>query len=227
METTNTVIKVLDKLDTKIKNMKSKAEDVRMFYSTGYKVAANVQAFKLEAVAEQAVLLTRVLPEYLGHPNAKHEVGKIMRENIPVRIGFTKEGWFSLQIPLLLPKKVGGSADYIRLFLYPALRDFFMPRQPVRYTDCVIIYRHVYDRQRPQRRKRDHDNIEINTVTDAVALYVMPDDGPSVCSHYYCSAAGDRERTEVYIVPKTDFQSWLSNEPGIPDDGPELYGIKP
>lgn len=66
---------------------------------------------------------------------------------------------------------------------------------------------------------RDHDNIEINMVSDIVAMYVMPDDGPQVCSHYYCSAGGTTERTEVYVVPKQEFQTWLEWETAIPDKG--------
>ena len=64
-----------------------------------------------------------------------------------------------------------------------------------------------------------HDNIEINMVSDIVAMYVMPDDGPQVCSHYYCSAGGTAERTEVYVVPKQEFQKWLEWETTIPDKG--------
>ncbi|MDR1205119.1 MAG: DUF6100 family protein [Peptococcaceae bacterium] len=227
MDRNSAFVKTLDKIGAKLKSMESRAEYARMFYGAGDMAAAYAQAFKLEASAEQAALLSRALPAYTGHPNAGPDIEKVMRNNIPVRIGFTREGWFSLQIPLLLPKKQGGSVEYIRSFLYPALRDFFLPRPSVRYTDCVIIYRHVYDRRRPERRRRDHDNIETNTVTDAVALYVMPDDDPSVCTHYYCGAAGGRERTEVYVVPKTDFQDWLTHEPEMPEESPALYETMP
>lgn len=72
-------------------------------------------------------------------------------------------------------------------------------------------------------KKRDHDNIEINMVSDIVALYVMPDDGPDVCSHFYCSAKGTDERTEVYVVPKSDFTAWLDTEKTMPDKGVKLY----
>ena len=96
-----------------------------------------------------------------------------IKDCIPVEIGFTEERWFCLRIPALLPKKAGGSADYIRSFLYPAMRAFFEKRPPVRYQDCVLIYRHVYDRARPERKMRDHDNIEINMVSDIVAMYVI------------------------------------------------------
>lgn len=59
---------------------------------------------------------------------------------------------------------------------------------------------------------RDHDNIETNMVSDIVAMYVMPDDAPTVCSHYEYSVMGEDDRTEVYVIPKTDFAVWLLQE---------------
>lgn len=83
----------------------------------------------------------------------------------------------------------------------------------------MLIYRHVYNRDFKERQRRDHDNIEINLTTDAVAMYVLPDDSPRVCEHFYCTAAGDEDRTEVYIVPKSDFQLWQNMEPTFPENG--------
>ena len=150
-----------------------------------------------------------------------------MLEVVPVKMGFTKEGWFCMQIPALLPKKQKGSVDYIRGLLYPALSNFFRGKQPVRYRDCVVIYRHVYNRNFKERQRRDHDNIEINLTTDAVAMYVLPDDSPRVCEHFYCTAAGDEDRTEVYIVPKSDFQTWQDLEPTFPENGVLLFENPP
>lgn len=170
------------------------------------------QALRLEETAERLVLLTRVLPAYTGSNVAGMEVENIIKLCIPVDMGFTAEGWFRLCIPALLPKKGSGSADYIRSFLYPAMQEYFQRKEPVRFTDCVLVYRHVYRRDRPERRMRDHDNIETNMVSDIVAMYVMPDDAPSVCSHYECSVVGEDDHTEVYVVPRMDFPQWLSQE---------------
>jgi len=104
-----------------------------------------------------------------------------------------------------------------------AMQEFFKDKPPVHYDDCVLIFRHVYDRERPERLNRDHDNIEVNIVADIVALYTMPDDGPSVCDHYYCSAAAAEDRTEIYVVPRDDFPQWLVVEETMPDDGVELH----
>lgn len=170
------------------------------------------QAMRLEEAAERLVLLTRVLPAYTGSDVARLEVDNTMKLCIPVDMGYTAEGWFCLCIPALLPKKGSGSADYIRSFLYPAMQEYFQRKEPVRFTDCVLVYRHVYDRNRPERRMRDHDNIETNMVSDIVAMYVMPDDAPSICSHYECSVMGEDDRTEVFVVPRMDFPQWLLQE---------------
>ncbi len=211
-------------------NAKNKAATVTSRINTLEKcrVAGDLErmmptALALAESAEQLTLLTRSLPAYTGHPRADIAVWDILRKEIVVEIGYTEQGWFVLRMPLLLPKKNGGSANYIRSFLYPAMQEFFREKPPVRYRDAVLIYRHVYDKTRPERQMRDHDNLEINIVSDIVAMYVMPDDGPSVCSHYYCSAAASRERTEVYVVPKADFMSWLTAEPTTPDTGVKLY----
>jgi len=107
-----------------------------------------------------------VLPAYTGHPRAMAMSEEMLIETILIRIGFTREGWFAVFIPALLPKKSKGNADYFRLILYPAIRRFVQEKEPVRYTNCVLIFRHVYDRTRLERRYRDHDNIELNTVAD-------------------------------------------------------------
>ena len=223
MKTRSTFQKALDKIDAKIQELHEQAFSVRRFYQEGNIKQTYESALRLEEVSEKTVLLTRALPAYTGNPKARLETENLIKLSIPIEIGFTEEGWFSLRIPALLPKKDAGSADYIRSSLYLAMREFFLDSQPVRYNDCVLIYRHIYARDRPERKKRDHDNIEVNMVSDIVAMYVLPDDGPSVCSHYYCSAQGQSDRTEVYVVPQCGFTEWLVNEKQMPEQGVKLY----
>lgn len=223
MKTRSTFQKALDKIDAKIQELHEQAFSVRRSYQDGNIKQAYESALRLEEVSERTVLLTRALPAYTGNPKARLETENLIKLSIPIEIGFTKEGWFSLRIPALLPKKDTGSADYIRSSLYLAMREFFLDSQPVRYNDCVLIYRHIYARDRPERKRRDHDNIEVNMVSDIVAMYVLPDDGPSVCSHYYCSTQGQIDRTEVYVVPQCEFTGWLENEKQMPEQGVKLY----
>lgn len=189
--------------------------------------AAYRAALNLEQYSERLTLLTRTLPAYTGNPAARHDVEQILEEEIPVEIGFTMEGWFCVRFPALLPKKESGSASYLRAFLYPAMRKFFARSPPVRYDDCVLIFRHVYDRQRPDRQYRDHDNIEVNMAADIITLYVLRDDTPISCCHYYCTAVGNTDRTDIYVVPKSDFPRWFLLEKILPEEGEKLHEIPP
>ena len=194
-------------------------------YTVGRQQEANEMALSNAILAERLIGCYRVIPSLLGSPHARKNIEHIMQDEIPVEVGFTEDGWFSLRIPRLLPRKERGkgSVEYIRGFLGPALQRFFKEESPVRFDNCVIIYRHIYDREEPERRHRDHDNIETNFVTDIVALYVMSDDAPLRCRHYYCSAAGSTERTEVYVVPEQDFMRWYEAEKNFPDEGVKLH----
>lgn len=173
---------------------------------------ALVKSVSAAKISESVALKTRVLPAYTGHPQADAMVQEALEETVPVEMGFTEEGWFCLRMPILLPRKEKSSRSYLRGFLYPALECFTYEKPKIRYRNCVLIFRHVYDCNRPEREYRDHDNIELNTVVDAIAMFFLVDDTPLECRHYYCSAVGDEERTEVYIVPRVDFESWLAME---------------
>ena len=185
------------------------------------------EAFRLSFGAHRNICklfnLGNSLPAMSGDPAADNERNAIIAEEISVEMGFTEEGWFLARIPMLLPKKDGGNVDHLRTMLYPAFRRYFNER-PVdeKFSKCVLIYRHVYDQERSERQYRDHDNIELNFVTDTVALYVMEDDAPLKCEHFHCSAAGSEERTEVYVVPQTDFMKWYGFHLQIPDEGMKI-----
>ncbi len=70
---------------------------------------------------------------------------------------------------------------------------------------------------------RDHDNFEVNAVADIVAVYMLYDDSPKYCNHYYCSAKGDKLRTEVYVVPQDEYFNWFECEKTMPEEGVKLY----
>lgn len=103
-------------------------------------------ALKAANTSEKLTLVTRALPAYTGCPTAKEDVELQIAESIPIDIGFTIEGWFSIRIPALLPKKTEGSASYIRSYLYPVMKHFFSYVPPVKYSDCVLIFRHIYNK---------------------------------------------------------------------------------
>lgn len=219
--------KCLDSADRRIGKVWAALEETQAHYKRGYIEGAYAAAFEFADQAERLTNIARVLPAYTGHPRAKEMMEDAVQNAFHIEIGFTMEGWFCLRIPALLPKKNKGSPAYIADPLYPAMARFWRGKQPVRYLDNVAVFRHVYSRDRPEREYRDHDNIELNRVLDIVALYVMADDSPTRCRHYYCSAPGSGDRTEVYVVPHEEFICWLNQEKSTPDGGVTLYENRP
>lgn len=211
--------KILQSVMGKVKKLEHQIQYAMDLVQMGEIQDSYRAAFAAEETAERMTLQIRTAPAYTGIPSAKRNTQNILRNTIPVKIGYTREGWFFLRIPCLLPKKESGSAEYIRGFLSPAMDEYFCCGYPRKMTSCVLIYRHVYDASMPERRWRDHDNIELNCVTDKVAQYVMADDTPSCCRHYYCSAPGKESATQVFVVPLKDFPKWLAIEPELPDQG--------
>lgn len=182
----------------------------------GYDRLANEEILVAERKAEVAILILRDLPFCAGISEPGERLKMNIFDAFPCSLGYTEQGWFCLRIPLLLPKKEGGNTWYIRGSVLPYFEAFFKDKRPHKYHDCVIVYRHIYDESRPEKQWRDHDNIETNMITDIMALYLMTDDGPLVCDHYYCSSKGNGDCTEVYLVPRKDFKAFLEimkNEP--------------
>ena len=196
------VEKQLEKIMNSFSLMKQKLQN-------NDKDAALEEAFDFVYKTEKLMLLSRELPACTGHPQAQKMIDQAVYESMPIQIGFTNDGWFGVVIPALLPKKEKGPVDFIRTPMYMAMDDFFKSRNRLRYTDCFLVYRHVYKRDRPERHYRDHDKIEINTVTDIIAFYVLYDDSPLHCSHLYYTAAGDENRTEIFVVPKKEIHDWI------------------
>ena len=211
------------RVDKMLARAKDTSEMIRILCEKGDMEEANEAAFRLEEITEKVVLMTRALPAYTGYPRARSEVNHIIADTVPITLGYTKEGWFSVRMPMLLPKKESGSADYIRQILYPAMQRFFRGRIPHKLDEATIVFRHVYSEDRPERRARDHDNIETNTVSDIVAMFTLVDDSPKHCSHLYISALGNEERTEIYIVPKDELCDFLKHEGTMPKEGEKLY----
>jgi hypothetical protein len=169
-------------------------------------------AFDFAHETEELALLARSLPIYTGHPQAQSRMQNALASWVQIETHFTPEHWFRLCLPALLPRKERGSPEYVRGLIYPAMKRFFDEEPRFRFPECVIVFKHVYDHARPEREYRDHDNIELNAVVDVIAQFVLDGDMPLRCFHFYCSAAGAADRTEVTVVPQSDFVRFLIGE---------------
>ena len=164
------------------------------------------------ACTERIATLARELPLSLGMKNAEQEVNKVVRREIKIIVEQTKEGWLKVKLPFLLPKKEKGSNEYLRDILYCALQDYFNDREPIKFDHSVIVIKHVYGKERKDRMRCDHDNFEINFITDAIALFALPDDSPEHCKMFSYSERGEKEHSCIYLIPENDFIKYCSQK---------------
>lgn len=170
-------------------------------------------SIEYEAFVERYCINARLLPSATGLPSITRIVGEEAVKIHGIQIEFTEEGWFHLIIPSLLPKKEKGDPEFIRMPLLFAMEDFFRDSSYEKFNiPCVIAFLHQYSHEREHRRYRDHDNIELNAVVDAVAMYVLKDDNPLMCSHYYTSMEYEMDQTQVYVIPQYQFPEFLQKE---------------
>jgi len=217
---------LLSSAQRRLKRVQSALSLTLLLEKSGQLEAAYEEAFRFAYESEALTLLARAMPAATGRPKARERMDAQIVETLSIAAELTPEGWFKLAIPALLPRKEHGSQDYIRQNLYPAVRRFVEGRPPLRFGKSVIVFRHVYDRERPERQFRDHDNIELNAVVNVLALYLLPSDGPKWLEHYYCAARGESDSTEIYLVPQEDFDRFRAALKSGELDAPES-GIAP
>lgn len=176
--------------------------------------------FKAETLSETAVLIDRKLPVCTENPTAIKTVEKNISDAFRCEMYFSERGWFVLQMPLLLPRKHRGESQYLRLSLCPQVEKFFNARKIKKLDDCVIVFYHINEKNRNRRLWRDNDNYEVKLVTDILAVYLMVDDNPAVCDHYYCSRSGETDETHVYVLPRDELSVFLEmkDKGNLPSD---------
>lgn len=139
-------------------------------------------------------------------------IDNIVEEN-NVQISL-KDNHAKIVMPLLLPRKEKGNPSFARTTLDASFRKYIREKGSIDriIDDVVLIFGHTYDKDRPERSYRDHDNIELNAVIDILALYLLTDDSALKCRHYYYSEQGNCDSTEIYIIPCDEFGKFIQNK---------------
>ena len=186
-------------------------ELINQFYNSGDFNKTNNELFNLVRISENLTERIRVLPVFTGYNQAIEEVENVIIEESGLSVTY-KDDIVHLKIGSLLPRKEKETqrAGYIRTAAIVASERFYREnkfdiiREPV-----VVVFKHNYSEE--NRAWRDHDNIEVNVIMDALALYFLSDDSAKTCDHFYFSEKGDIDSTDVFIIKKTKFERWLKD----------------
>jgi len=121
-----------------------------------------------------------------------------------------RDGVIEIHLPCLLPKKKRWTdCDFITTPFAAALRKYSMEHPAFRFEHCVICFSHIYNKELPERRVRDYDNIELKKLLDIATAYLMTDDGALLCDAYNTTELGDTDCVVISIMAPDRFPAWL------------------
>ena len=114
-----------------------------------------------------------------------------------------QQGILTITLPGLLPKRrVHTNTAFLHEPLNYMLREYVKQNALPLYRDCVICFSQIYDRELPQRRIRDYDNLEFKQILDTLCTYVLTDDSGFFCDSYYTTQLGLKDCTLVSVMEK-------------------------
>ena len=120
------------------------------------------------------------------------------------------DGIVEISLPGLLPKrKRKSSSEFLFDSLYFSLDQYCDTHEILKYSQCVVCFSHIYNRELPTRRIRDYDNLELKQILDILSSFIMIDDNGLLCDAYNTTELGEYDCTLVSVMDKDIFREWL------------------
>lgn len=161
---------------------------------------------------EKLANMSRLIPFATGYANAREildEAILLTDYNFDKDIYLTKEQFY-IKIPLLLPKKEGGDALYIRGFTQTVMDKYFENKDYDYFKEHMFMVT-IYNYRDNSLNIRDHSNIEFNVVEDVLSSFLLKDDSPKNLSHIFMSRFNSKsDFTEIYFIKASEIVNFLA-----------------
>ena len=199
----------LNKQNTRLQENGKMVGQLTGFYENRQPELFNAALINYIAHCERLAINARNFPALYGSRDAKDILEAALNDAHEITIDVTSEGWVHIQMPSLIP---GKPTSYKKRFLYSpllhAMKRFLEDGERPHFMESVIAIRHVYDRHKSLGLVRDQDNVDVKTVVDAIKVTMLPDDNGLCCSHFYDAKLGEKNMTDIYVLPRSDFSDW-------------------
>ena len=115
-----------------------------------------------------------------------------------------------ITLPCLLPKrKQKQGTEFLLDPFTAAISQYAKTHTMPKMQHCVVCFSHVYNRDLPERRIRDYDNLELKQYLDVAASFILTDDSGLLCDAYNTTEFGDEDCTRILIMDSARFPDWL------------------
>lgn len=117
-------------------------------------------------------------------------------------------------MPVLIPHRKEHYTDYLYKPLYIAFKQWCIcqnqeQKRIPEYEKCTVCFVHLYNRDLPLGRIRDHDNFEEKHVLDVISNFFLASDSGLHVDTYHITRMAEQDATEVYIMDTENFPKWL------------------
>ena len=129
-----------------------------------------------------------------------------------IGIGFSG-GILEVTAPVLVPHRKESYTDYLYKPLHIAFQQWCRKqkeegKEVPEFQECTVCFVHLYDRELPLGRVRDHDNMEEKHVLDVISNFFLVSDGGLHVGTYHITRMADRDATKIFVMDTEKFPSW-------------------
>ena len=176
-------------------------------YPDNYEVLSTDAALRAERIACR---LRHLLYATTSVTRDEYLTSAAVMQGIEIR---SEYGILDITLPCLHPKrKQRQSTEYLLDPFTAALSQYTKSNPMPRMRHCVVCFSLVYNRDLPERRVRDYDNLELKQFLDVAASFLLTDDSGLLCDAYHTTELGDMDCTRISIMDNTRFPDWLERK---------------
>ena len=175
--------------------------------------AGNMESLSLDAAYQAEALacqMRHIIYREVGIPRQQYLEGALPAAGIAVR---TTADSVSLSFPMLMPnRKRNATREYMAGLTYAALNQAAQLEHLPRFEHCILCVVHCFEPTAQPRAAPDYDNIELKTVQDLLALFLMVDDSMRYCDRIETTRPDAVSHTEFHVIRQGAFCDWLKAE---------------
>ncbi len=129
-----------------------------------------------------------------------------------IEVAFS-DGILEVTAPVLVPHRKESYTDYLYKPLHTAFWQWCRKRKEENkevpeFQKCTVCFLHLYDRELPLGRVRDHDNMEEKHVLDVISNFFLVSDGGLHVDTCHITRMADRDATRIFVMDTGKFPSW-------------------
>ena len=124
------------------------------------------------------------------------------------------DGILEVTAPVLVPHRKESYTDYLYKPLHTAFQRWCKSRREEgqeipEYDRCTVCFLHLYDRELPLGRVRDHDNVEEKHALDVISSFFLVSDGGLHADTYHISRLSEQDATRIFVMDAEKFPRWV------------------